>query len=95
MDANGILTVSATENATGRNNNITITNDKGRLTKEEIKKIVEEAEKHKEQDQQMKAAINARNELESYLMHMKTLVKLFFIFSILNKMLISKIIKQM
>nr|CAI5842674.1 unnamed protein product [Callosobruchus analis] len=52
LDANGILTVSACETATGKKSNITITNDKGRLTKEEIKKIISEAEKFKVCDYQ-------------------------------------------
>ncbi|VEN50079.1 unnamed protein product [Callosobruchus maculatus] len=74
LDANGILTVSACETATGKKSNITITNDKGRLTKEEIKKIISEAEKFKDQDQEVRAAITAKNDLESYLYSIRNLI---------------------
>merc|ERR1711929_21278 len=71
IDANGILNVSAVEKSTGRENKITITNDKGRLSKEEIEKMVEEAEKYKAEDEQQKERIQAKNELESYAFQMK------------------------
>lgn len=77
MDANGILNVTAVENATGKTNHITIKNDKGRLTKEEIAKMVADAEKFKEQDEQIKAAVAGRNELEAYVYQMKNLVSFF------------------
>ena len=51
IDANGILNVSALEKGTGKTQKITITNDKGRLSKEEIEKMVSEAEKFKEEDE--------------------------------------------
>ncbi|XP_015833401.1 heat shock cognate 71 kDa protein [Tribolium castaneum] len=73
IDANGILNVSAVENATGKTNQITIRNDKGRLTKEQIEKMVTEAEKFKEQDQQMKATVASKNDLEAYVYQMKNL----------------------
>ncbi|CAH1986227.1 unnamed protein product [Acanthoscelides obtectus] len=73
-DANGILTVSACETATGKKSNITINNDKGRLAKDEIKKIIAEAEKFKEQDQEVRAAISAKNDLQSYLYSVRNLI---------------------
>jgi len=66
IDANGILNVSAVEKGTGKSNKITITNDKGRLSKEEIERMVNEAEKYKDEDEKEKSRITARNSAESY-----------------------------
>ncbi|RPD66342.1 heat shock protein HSS1 [Lentinus tigrinus ALCF2SS1-7] len=66
MDANGILNVSASDKTTGKSNRITITNDKGRLSKEEIERMVSEAEKYKAEDAEATARIAAKNGLESY-----------------------------
>ncbi|CAO3698534.1 hypothetical protein G6F70_003686 [Rhizopus microsporus] len=66
VDANGILNVSALDKTTGKSNKITITNDKGRLSKEEIERMVSEAEKYKAEDEAAAARIQARNGLESY-----------------------------
>ncbi|KAI0748335.1 heat shock protein HSS1 [Daedaleopsis nitida] len=66
MDANGILNVSAADKTTGKSNRITITNDKGRLSKEEIERMVQEAEKYKAEDEEATARISAKNGLESY-----------------------------
>ena len=66
IDANGILNVSAEDKSTGKKNKITITNDKGRLSKEEIEKMVQDAEKYKAEDDAAKAKIEARNTLENY-----------------------------
>jgi L1 cell adhesion molecule like protein len=66
MDANGIMNVSAVEKGTGKTNKITITNDKGRLSKEEIERMLAEAEKYKEEDEAEAARISAKNGLESY-----------------------------
>lgn len=66
IDANGILNVSAVEKGTGKSNKITITNDKGRLSKEDIERMVSEAEKYKEDDEKESARIAAKNGLESY-----------------------------
>ena len=66
MDANGILNVSASDKTTGKSNRITITNDKGRLSKEEIERMVSEAEKYKAEDAEATARITAKNALESY-----------------------------
>ncbi|EIE88177.1 hypothetical protein G6F46_006654 [Rhizopus delemar] len=66
VDANGILNVSALDKTTGKSNKITITNDKGRLSKEEIERMVNDAEKYKAEDDAAAARIQARNGLESY-----------------------------
>ncbi|KAF9791203.1 heat shock cognate 70 [Thelephora terrestris] len=66
IDANGILNVSASDKTTGKSNRITITNDKGRLSKEEIERMVSEAEKYKSEDEAATARIAAKNGLESY-----------------------------
>merc|ERR1712109_209877 len=58
IDANGILNVSAMDKSTGKQNKITITNDKGRLSKEEIEKMVNDAEKFKAEDEKMKDKIS-------------------------------------
>ena len=67
IDANGILSVSAVEKSTGKSNNITIKNEKGRLSKEDIEKMVSEAEANADADKAKMAKIEKRNELESYL----------------------------
>merc|ERR1712183_122753 len=74
IDANGILNVSAADKATGKSEKITITNDKGRLSKEEIEKMVQDAEKYKAEDDQQKERISAKNGLESYCFNMKSTV---------------------
>ncbi|KAK9461715.1 heat shock protein 70 family [Lipomyces oligophaga] len=66
LDANGILKVSATDKGTGKSESITITNDKGRLSKEEIDRMVEEAAMYAEQDAELRDKIEARNSLENY-----------------------------
>lgn len=75
MDANGIMHVSAVDKSTGRENKITITNDKGRLSKEEIERMVRDAEKYKEDDDKQKDRISAKNALESYAFNMKSTVE--------------------
>jgi L1 cell adhesion molecule like protein len=65
IDANGILNVSASEKSTGKMEKITITNDKGRLSKEEIERMVEESEKYKQEDDEIREKIDAKNDLES------------------------------
>jgi L1 cell adhesion molecule like protein len=75
LDANGILNVSACDKSTGKSNKITITNDKGRLTKEDIEKMVREAEIHKHQDDIQKKKIEAKNGLEQYCYSIKQTVK--------------------
>ncbi|KAK3489847.1 heat shock protein 70 [Neurospora hispaniola] len=66
VDANGIMNVSALEKGTGKTNQITITNDKGRLSKEEIERMLAEAEKFKEEDEAEAKRVAAKNGLESY-----------------------------
>merc|ERR1712139_35400 len=66
VDTNGILNVSAEDKTTGKANKITITNDKGRLSKEEIERLVQEAEKYKAEDDNHKARIDAKNSLENF-----------------------------
>jgi len=66
LDANGILTVSATEKSSGKSKNITITNDKGRLSKEQIDEMIKKAEQLKEEDEKNFKRVEARNNLESY-----------------------------
>lgn len=71
IDANGILNVSAKDKSTGKSNKITITNDKGRLSKADIERMVNEAEKYKEEDDKQRQRIAARNQLESYVFTVK------------------------
>jgi len=71
IDANGILNVSAMDKASGKNEKITITNDKGRLSKEEIDKLVSDAEKFKDEDDKIKNRIEKKNGLENYCFQMK------------------------
>jgi heat shock 70kDa protein 1/2/6/8 len=66
LDANGIMNVSAVEKGTGKSNKIVITNDKGRLSKEDIERMLSEAEKYKAEDEAEAARISAKNGLESY-----------------------------
>merc|ERR1711902_386076 len=72
IDANGILNVSALEKGSGKAEKITITNDKGRLSKEEIEKMVNEAEKYKDEDDKQKERVAAKNGLESYIFNLKS-----------------------
>merc|ERR1712232_898793 len=71
VDANGILSVSAHDKATGKSQTITITSEKGRLSEAEIDRMVSEAEDFAEQDAKVKATIEARNGLESYLYNLR------------------------
>jgi heat shock protein 5 len=66
IDVNGILHVSAEDKGTGNKEHITITNDKGRLSEEEIKRMVQEAEDAAEDDKKAKERVEARNSLENY-----------------------------
>jgi heat shock 70kDa protein 1/2/6/8 len=71
IDVNGIMSVTAEEKSTGKKNNITITNDKGRLSKEEIERMLEEAERFKEEDKKNYERVESRNGLESYLYNLR------------------------
>lgn len=66
IDENGILNVTAMDKSTQKKNNITITNNKGRLSKEEIEKLVKDAEKYKDEDEAMRKKVEAKNQLEGY-----------------------------
>ena len=71
LDANGIMNVSAIEKGTGKTNKIIITNDKGRLSKEDIERMLSEAEKYTEEDEAEASRISAKNGLESYAYSLK------------------------
>lgn len=75
IDANGILNVSASDKSTGKSNKITITNDKGRLSKEEIERMVEEAEKYKNEDEKTRQKIEAKNSLENYAYNIRNTIR--------------------
>ncbi|OMH80728.1 Heat shock protein HSS1 [Zancudomyces culisetae] len=75
IDANGILNVSAVDKTTGKSNKITITNDKGRLSKEDIERMVNDAEKYKKDDEEIAARISARNGLESMAYNLRNSVR--------------------
>jgi L1 cell adhesion molecule like protein len=75
IDANGILNVSAEDKTAGVKNKITITNDKGRLSKDEIERLVQEAEKYKAEDEEVKKKVDAKNSLENYAYNMRNTVK--------------------
>jgi L1 cell adhesion molecule like protein len=66
LDANSILSVNAADKTSGKSEKITITNDKGRLSKEDIERMVSEAEKYKAEDEEATARISSKNGLESY-----------------------------
>merc|ERR1719320_520598 len=71
IDANAILNVTACDKSTGKENKITITNDKGRLSKEEIDRMVNDAEKYKAEDEKQRERVEAKNQLESYAFQVK------------------------
>jgi L1 cell adhesion molecule like protein len=75
LDANGILNVSAEDKSTGKKNQITIKNDKGRLSEAEIKRMVEEADRQKESDEAFRKRLNAKNGLENYAYSVRSAVK--------------------
>ena len=84
IDANGILNVSAVDKGSGKSGKVTITNDKGRLSKEEIEKMVADAEKFKADDDEKKRQMDAKNALETYCFQMMTTLE-----DDMNKMKIS------
>jgi len=75
IDANGILNVSALEKSTGKEQKITITNDKGRLSQEDIERMVEEAEKYKAEDDANKNRVESKNGLENYCYSLKSSIE--------------------
>merc|ERR1712047_210267 len=72
IDVNGILNVSAVDKSTNKGNKITITNDQGRLSKEDIERMVNDAERFKDEDDKQKDRIAAKNGLESYIFNLKS-----------------------
>lgn len=75
VDANGILNVGAEDKGTGKKQKITITAEKGRLSQEDIERMVKEAEEFAEQDKKVKDRIDAKNQLETYCYNMKSTVE--------------------
>ncbi|EKX51038.1 heat shock protein 70 [Guillardia theta CCMP2712] len=71
LDANGIMNVSAQDKSTGKQNKITITNDKGRLSQDDIERMVKEAERFKEEDERQRKKVDAKNSLENYAYSLK------------------------
>ncbi|GFQ80382.1 heat shock protein 70 B2 [Trichonephila clavata] len=71
LDANGILNVSATDQSSGKSRSITITNDKGRLSREDIERMLNEAKQYEREDQEQREKVAARNSLESYVYSVK------------------------
>merc|ERR1711865_1101221 len=74
IDANGIMNVSAKDKSTGKENKITITNDSGRLSKDDIEKMVEDAEKFKDEDEQNKLKVEEKNTIENLVYGIKNAV---------------------
>ncbi|CAI8612056.1 unnamed protein product [Vicia faba] len=75
IDVDGILNVSAEEETSGNKNEITITNENGRLSREEIERMIQEAENFKAQDMKFKKKVEARNALEDYLYTVRKVMK--------------------
>merc|ERR1712072_1630407 len=75
IDANGILQVSAEDKGTGKSEKITITAEKGRLSEEDIERMVKEAEEFAEEDKKVKDRIDGRNALEGYLYNVKNSIE--------------------
>ncbi|KAK4282789.1 hypothetical protein QN277_014122 [Acacia crassicarpa] len=74
VDANGILQVKAEDKAAKKSESITITNDKGRLSQEEIERMVKEAEDLAEEDRKIREQVDARNKLETYIYNMRSTI---------------------
>ncbi len=75
LDANGILTVSASDKGSGKASNITISNEKGRLSKDEVDRLIKEAEKHKESDEQRRMQVESKNNFEQYVYQVQGAIK--------------------
>ncbi len=91
LDANGILNVTAQEKSSGKTDNITVTNDKGRLSKEEIEKMLADADKFKDEDEQAKKIIESRNAYESLVFQIKSTLDDDKITSTLDSAIIDKL----
>merc|ERR1711988_1196955 len=75
IDSNGILNVGAEDKATGKSEKITITNDKGRLTEDQIEKMIKEAEQFADEDKKVKERVDAKNAFDGYLHSMRSAVE--------------------
>merc|ERR1712037_54530 len=75
IDSNGILNVGAEDKATGKSEKITITNDKGRLTEEQIEKMIKEAEQYADEDKKVKERVDAKNAFDGYVHSMRSAVE--------------------
>jgi len=75
IDSNGILNVHAEDKGTGKSEKITITNDKGRLTEEEIERMIKEAEQFADEDKKVKERVDARNAFDGYVHSMRSTVE--------------------
>lgn len=75
VDANGIMKIEALDKGSGNKNNVTITNDSGRLNQDDIERMVEEAEKYKKEDDELRETIEKRNEFENTLFQTKATVE--------------------
>jgi L1 cell adhesion molecule like protein len=96
IDANGILNVGAKEETSGKTNKITITNDKSRLSQDDIDRMVKEAERFKEEDESQKAKVEARNGFENYVYQLKNTLngELKDKFSVEDKTTVENLIEQ-
>jgi len=74
LDANGILNVMACEESSGKEEKIEVKNDTGRLSKEEVEKMLKDAEKYSEEDQKLKEKIESKNSLENITYQMKSML---------------------
>jgi L1 cell adhesion molecule like protein len=75
LDANGILNVTATDKSCGKTQKITITNDKGRLSSEDIERMVREAEEHRKEDEENRKRVECKNGLESYVYNLRSSIE--------------------
>lgn len=75
IDKNGILHVEAEDKGTGKSKGLTITNDKGRLSKEQIEKMINDAEKYADEDKSLRERIEAKNSLDNYIQSMRATVE--------------------
>merc|ERR1711998_611466 len=75
IDSNGILNVGAHDKGTGKKEAITITNDKGRLTEDQIERMIKEAEEFADEDKKTKEKVDAKNAFDNYVHSMKTAVE--------------------
>jgi len=75
IDANGILQVNALDKTTGKSNKITITNDKGRLSQDQIDKMVKDAEKYKGDDEVQRSRVESKNHLENYVYQLRNSIR--------------------